>query len=236
MMRWLLLASVIVVAVMLGSNVNIGIESDAGPGIFRPDAPSSVENDTASTTVNQTSGAINPAFIDIRDGMLSVSINGMSMQRLAQEISDRTGIEILFIGDHPEIVVHIAFSDIPLEKGLHLLLSEAGTIFIYSDTNKNGPGGRILTRIFLLPEGESGHLNSDITEAVNTGAEASAHQAYNMTENLSEQILHSVPQSHIEDSPDIFVNDNTAQEALEELSEMIGEQLLGSEQATGLEE
>lgn len=243
-MWWLLLASVIAVAVIISWNANIGIENQAGSGFSRPySATAETSGSNSVKTIEKTNESdilVTPTVIDLRDGMLSVSLDGMPVQQLVAELTGLTGIEILFIGDHPDASVHMQFNDVPLEKALRLLLSEAGTIFVYADHDEENMSDRQLTRIFLLPEGDSGHINNAMNEVVQTSAAVSTQasaidqldqQTLSMNDRLTQQIQNSISQTQTGTELDPAINDIITEQALEELTEMLGAQIPGTGQA-----
>lgn len=227
----LLLSSVIAVGMMTSWNADTHAEHGVGPGDSRSYPPLAVNADAGAVAVYETIAMPAPSAIDFHDGKLSVSLDGMPLHQVIAELSRQTGIEIRFIDEHPAASVRMQFSDFALEKGLHLLLSDANAIFVYADTDGDKYNFRQLTKIFLLPKGVMGNSNNETIEIIDVASgismqmssefESVDQQAQKMRDWITMKIQSSIPKTYKEVSTDSAITDIITRQTLGELTENI---------------
>lgn len=231
LLPWLLLSSVIAVGVMTSWNTDTRAEDGVGLGDSRSYPHLAVNADAGAVAVYETIAIPAPSVIDFHNGKLSVSLDGMPLHQVIAELSRQTGIEIRLIDEHPAASVRIQFSDFTLEKGLHLLLSDANTIFVYADTGADKYPFRQLTKIFLLPKGVMGNANNETIEIIDVASgiskqmsselESVDQQAQKMRDLVAEKIQNSIPKTYKEGNTDFAMTEIITRQTLDELTENI---------------
>jgi len=81
-------------------------------------------------SVYGSNGESREAIIQVKEGLLTVSVKEMPLIQVLNKLADQTGMgyEINYDADRP---VTIAFSNIPLEQGIKRLLKPASYIIVY---------------------------------------------------------------------------------------------------------
>jgi len=215
---WLLPASVIAVIMLSGCNADTRDEQEVGSGNSRPYSSIAVNADTAAV-VGETATMSTSSSIDFNHGRLSVSLHAMPLHRVITEVSRQTGIDIQFIGEHPAATVDMQFSDSLPEPALRRLLGETNSIFLYADTDAGGNLGGQLTKVLILPQGETSHVNNGMTEVVDT------------LSVISEQIQNSIPRSYQDVNTNFSINDTLTDQSLDELAETLRKRISSIGQA-----
>ena len=181
---------------------------EVGSGNSRPYSSIAVNADT-DAVVGETATISTASSIDFNHGKLSVSLHAMPLHQVITEVARQTGIDIQFIGEHPVTTVDMQFSDSLPEPGLRRLLGETNSIFLYADTDAGGNPGGQLTKVLILPQGETRHVNNGMTEVVDT------------LSVISEQIQNSIPRSYQEVNTSFTINDTLTDQSLKERTETL---------------
>jgi hypothetical protein len=82
---------------------------------------------------------IQHSFVNVEDGLLSLSIQKRPLQWVLSEISRQSGVSIISAQELATELISEAFQDLPLDRGLQRLLSTSDTFFFYSGENMLSP-------------------------------------------------------------------------------------------------
>lgn len=90
--------------------------------------------------------------VTIKDGRLSVDAQGRSLERLASEISDRSGVPIILDSTVAKHSVTAKFQDLSLDEGLRQILKDYDTFFFYGVDNDRPAS---LKGVWAYPKGKA---------------------------------------------------------------------------------
>jgi hypothetical protein len=109
----------------------------------------SIQSGDARSPASQ--GASPRMVIDLRGGLLSVSVRNIPWEAVLKQIERQTGIIIDVKGALSGTLTQ-EFQGLPLEKGLRRLFRDANVLFFYAKETKDHAAPEALVRVLLLPK------------------------------------------------------------------------------------
>ena len=113
--------------------------------------PSPLNRTSPQGTVSNRKPAGEQLSATFKDGRLSVKAQNLSLQRLADEISQKADVAVILGGDIGGQSISVGFQDLPLDEGLRQILKGEDSFFFYG-ADKEGPSS--LKVVWVYPKGK----------------------------------------------------------------------------------
>lgn len=98
----------------------------------------------------------------MRDGRMTVRLHAGSLRAATRAVSEKTGIEIQFVGEGDRQIEALSFTDIPVEQGLRKILRSTQYAFVFS----GGKPDAGITHVLVVLGGDGAGGGTETRRAV----------------------------------------------------------------------